>query len=143
METALPNVTIQPLESLLPDHPLKLTAANGTDVPFDGWIEVLEAVIALKDKKPCTVGEVWTPLGFLSYYRSFIQDFSRLARPLFELFQSPAEMSDATQSQKNKGKSRAKKGEKGQLPSRTPITWTTEHQNVVSTLVEMLTNLLS
>lgn len=41
VETVLPNVKIQPLESLLSDHPLKVTAANGTDVPFEGWIDVL------------------------------------------------------------------------------------------------------
>lgn len=38
---ALPNVKIQPLTSLFSDQPLKVTATNGTDVPFDGWIEVL------------------------------------------------------------------------------------------------------
>lgn len=41
VQTALPDVKIQPLASLLPNHPLKVTAANGTDVPFEGWIEVL------------------------------------------------------------------------------------------------------
>lgn len=41
VQKALPNINIQPLESLLPDHPLKVTAANGTEVPFVGWIEVL------------------------------------------------------------------------------------------------------
>ena len=47
----------------------------------------LEAVVQLKEKEPKTVGEVRALLGFLSYYRSFIQDFARLARPLFELVQ--------------------------------------------------------
>lgn len=32
------------------------------------------------------------------------------------------------------------KGNKSQLPSRTPVTWTAEHQSVLSRLVEMLTN---
>lgn len=100
----------------------------------------LEAVIALKEKKPRTVGEVRTLLGFLSYYRSFIQDFSRLARPLFQLLQSPAEINDTTQPQLKKRKSQTVKGDKGQLLSRTPITWTAEHQDVVSKFVEILTN---
>lgn len=51
----------------------------------------IEAVVSLKVRKPCTVGDVRALLGFLGYYRSFIQDFSQIARPLFELLQSPAE----------------------------------------------------
>lgn len=40
MEEALPHVQIQPLESLPFDEPLVISAANGTDVPFDGWADV-------------------------------------------------------------------------------------------------------
>lgn len=34
----------------------------------------LEAVQVFKEISPSTVGEVWPLLGFLGYYRSFIQD---------------------------------------------------------------------
>lgn len=44
-----------------------------------------EEVAQLKEREPKTVGEVRASLGFLSYYRSYIQDLARLARPLFEL----------------------------------------------------------
>lgn len=40
MRETLPNVPIQPLESLLFDQPLEISAANGTNVPFDGWADV-------------------------------------------------------------------------------------------------------
>ncbi len=40
MEKALPNIQIQPLESLFPDQPLNISAANGTGVPVDGWADV-------------------------------------------------------------------------------------------------------
>ena len=40
IDKALPNVRIQPLESLFSEQPLEITAANGTDVPFDGWVAV-------------------------------------------------------------------------------------------------------
>lgn len=52
----------------------------------------LEAVLQLKEREPKNVGEVRALLGFLGYYRSFIQDFSRIARPLFKLQESPVGM---------------------------------------------------
>lgn len=35
VQKALPTVTIHPLQSLLSDHPLKVTAANGTEVEIE------------------------------------------------------------------------------------------------------------
>lgn len=46
-------------------------------------------VQALKGRRPATVGEVRQLLRFLSYYRSYIQDFSRLAKPLYDLLTAP------------------------------------------------------
>lgn len=40
MEKALPDVQIQPLNSLIPGQPLEISAANGTKVPFEGWADV-------------------------------------------------------------------------------------------------------
>lgn len=40
MEKTLPNTQIQPLESLFPGQHLDITAANGTDVPLEGWADV-------------------------------------------------------------------------------------------------------
>lgn len=47
----LPNIEIQPLESLLADSQLHVTAANGTAVPFDGWVEVLLEITSGKQNK--------------------------------------------------------------------------------------------
>lgn len=66
----------------------------------------LAAVMALKEKEPCTVGDVKSLLGFLGYYRSFIQDFSRLAKPLFELLQKSMETDGShTKNRTNKRRS--------------------------------------
>lgn len=101
----------------------------------------LAAVMALKEKEPRTVGDVKSLLGFLGYYRSFIQDFSRLAKPLFELLQKCTETDGShTKNRTNKIKGGAQKVDKGQLPSRTPITWRAQHRDVVAKLVDMLTN---
>lgn len=99
----------------------------------------LEAVRHLKDSEPKNVGEVRALLGFLGYYRTFMQDFSRLARPLFKLIESPSESSQgATVARSNKAKS--KSSSSGQLSSKTPVQWTSEHSAVVSNLVNMLTS---
>ena len=36
----LPQEKLRPLSELLGDETLGLTAANGTDIPFDGWVDV-------------------------------------------------------------------------------------------------------
>ncbi|KAL6468412.1 hypothetical protein MHYP_G00240890 [Metynnis hypsauchen] len=59
----------------------RLVSAEGVRIdPKD-----IDAVTALRGKTPCTVGDVRRLLGFLSYYRSYIQGFSCLAGPLYEL----------------------------------------------------------
>lgn len=40
MQRSLPNVQIQPFNSLLSDQSLEIFAANGTDVPLEGWADV-------------------------------------------------------------------------------------------------------
>ncbi|KAI2643775.1 Retrovirus-related Pol polyprotein from transposon 17.6 [Labeo rohita] len=61
----------------------RLVSAEGVRIdPKD-----LDAVQAWKAKKPTTVGEIWKMLGFLSYYRSYVQDFSRIAKPIYDLLQ--------------------------------------------------------
>ena len=64
-------------------HVGRLVSADGVRIdPKD-----LEAVRVLRDKTPATIGDLRRVLGFLSYYRAYIQDFSRIAKPLYELLQ--------------------------------------------------------
>lgn len=94
----------------------------------------IEAVQHLKGKEPKNVGKVRALLGFLGYYRTFIQDFSRMARPLFQLIESPSEPSQRAT------KVKPKNTKSGQLSSKTPVYWTPDHSAVVSRLVDMLTS---
>ena len=97
----------------------------------------LEAVQHLKEREPKNVGEVRALLGFLGYYRTFIQDFSRIARPLFKLIDSTSESSQTASSERS-SKAKPKVLQSGQLSSKTPIQWTPEHSAVVPRLVDML-----
>ncbi len=83
----------------------RLVSAQGVRIdPKD-----LDAVRSLASRTPQTVGDVRKLTGFLGYYRSYIQDFSRIAKPIYELLQVKPEQAAVV-----RGKSKGP-----QLPSRT------------------------
>ena len=75
------------------------------------------AVHNLAKQKLETVGDVRKLLGFLSYYRQYIQDFSRIAKPLYDLMAGPEP-----------------------LASNHRVTWTEEHQKRLDMLIHRLTS---
>ncbi|XP_037643835.1 uncharacterized protein LOC119498836 [Sebastes umbrosus] len=94
----------------------------------------VEVVQALKHETPTTVREVRKLMGFLSYYRSYVPDFPRTAKLLYELLAKPK--SEQKQGQKKKGVSR----KSAQLPPSHPVQWTAIHQEIVNKLADQLTN---
>ena len=107
----------------------RLVSADGVRIdPKD-----FDAVRVLRDKTPATIGDLRRVLGFLSYYRAYIKDFSRIAKPLYELLQGKYAI---TETPHNKFKAGKKKG--AQLPSRTPVMWKEEHQQVLCKLIGAL-----
>ena len=95
-------------------------------------------VQALKERCPTTVGEVRQILGFLSYYRSYIKDFSVIAKPLYELLSAPSPVPVLSQKHKMSKKRKEKTAKQGQLPSSSPVSWTDTHHQVLSHLVDQL-----
>lgn len=84
-------------------------------------------VQALKEQPPSTVGELSRVLGFLSYYRAYIPNFSRVAKPLYQLLTLPPDRAPLPVS-RTKGK-RVSTKQRGRPPPNTPISWTQDALN--------------
>lgn len=97
-------------------------------------------VQALKERHRSTVGGVRQILGFLPYYWSYIQDFSRIAKPLYELLVAPPTTQTPTKDIRHPKRERTKSHKRGQLPTATPISWSDDHHQVLCHLVDKLSS---
>ena len=91
------------------------------------------AVTVLKDSKPRTVGDVRKLLGLVGYYRRYIQGFSKIAKPLFELLQ-------ASPTDKSKSRKRPTSKNSTTIPSSKVIVWEKQHQDALEELLGYLTS---
>ena len=85
------------------------------------------------------MGDLRKLLGLLGYYRSYIQDFSRIAKPLYELLK----VEPSAEPRKLKTRPKAKTNHKTrpvQKLSRQKIDWTDRHQQVLDKLLDCLTS---
>ena len=94
----------------------------------------VEAVLSLKKSNPSTVGEVRKLLGRLGYYRRYIQNFARMAYPIYQLLQADPD-NVATTRCGNKQHSKL-----GSVPSSKPVVWGEQHQKALEKLLDHLTS---
>ena len=110
----------------------------GRIVSKDGYKldpSTIDPVLNLKKTVPKTVGDVCKLVGLLSYYCHYIQDFSRIANPIYDLlFVRP----DRNGVKQVKPKTR-KDTKLAQIPSNVPVLWNDEHQSAMEYLIDCLT----
>ena len=130
-------VDIQMVLKRLQEHGIKLNPGKcklfkreakylGHILSVDGY-RIDGASNAMIDKlkqTPKTTGEPRSLLGFIGYYRSFVQDFSRKEKPLYDLL--------------CKGEEKGKSKKSVQRPSSDKIVWLQQHQDIVEALLELL-----
>ena len=81
----------------------------GKIINKDGYHDDPVSTEALEKLKeiPTTIGELRTKLGFIGYYRSSIKDFSRRAKPLYDLLTSDNDKSKQPERRKSSKKTMA------------------------------------
>ena len=62
----------------------------------------IKAVLALKDSPPKTVNEVRKLMGFLNYYHRYVKNFSRIAKPTYDLVKMAIQPSQEAQQDRTK-----------------------------------------
>ena len=82
----------------------------------------VRALTSLKETSPKSTGEDRKLLGLLGYYRRYVPDFARLAKPLFDLLK-----------QKDAGKANC-------VQSSKPVTWLQLHQDALNSLIDLLSS---
>ena len=93
-----------------------------------------EALKALREKRPGTVGEVRQILGLVGYFRKYISNFAQRAKPLYELLKGPATSSEQPQ------KTNRNKRKGNTVPSSTPVKWEECHQSALNSLIDTLSS---
>ena len=96
--------------------------------------KVLKPVLTLQKLTPKTVGDVRRLVGLLGYYRRYIENFSRITKPIYDLLTSESD----NRSNDQMTKSYQAQSNSRQVPSNRPISWTKEHQNVLDVLISKL-----
>lgn len=94
-------------------------------------------VQALKEWMPSTVGDLRKMLGFLSYYCSYIPNFSCITQPLYQLLTAKENGSSGSEMVVIEEKPTQKRKE-GNLASWTHTVWKQTHQATFSNLIDHL-----
>ena len=90
-----------------------------------------EVIQSIRKTHPKTVGEVRKLLGFLGYYRRYVKDFARIAKPISDLLTAPAQASQKLSSSKQRQR-------QGQLKPNHPVNWLLPQKAALNALLDHL-----
>ena len=94
----------------------------------------IKPVLSLRESSSKTINEVRKRTGFLNYYRRYIKNFSKIAKPIYDL----VNITDHPSEKSMREKPRQGKRNPSQLPPRHPVVWTSSHQSALDKLVDCL-----
>ena len=88
-------------------------------------------ILRMKETPPKTVNEVRKLMGFLNYHRRYIENFSRIAKSIYDL----VKLVDNHETGAN-----PKRKYRNQPPPNQQISWTSAHQSALERLIQCLVN---
>ena len=66
--------------------------------------DYVKPMMVFREKLPQNVGELHRLMGMLGYFRRFIQDYSKIARPIFDMLEKPKEKKEQNCKTRNNSK---------------------------------------
>ena len=109
----------------------------GRIVTSDGYSmdpDYVKPMKVFREKLPQNVGELRRLMGMLGYFRRFIQDYSKIARPIFDMLEKPKEKKEQNCKTKNNTKN-------SQLPSSTAVVWNKVQKDALDKLITATTTM--
>ena len=85
---------------------------------------------------PKNNGELRSLLGFLGYYRPFVQDFAKKMKPLYNLLRQDASSKETTNLRKSRKDKKKKKGQ--QYNAKCLVNWNNKLQSILDTMIDYL-----
>ena len=98
----------------------------------------VKPVLALRDLPPKTVSEVPRLMGFLNSYWRYVEDFSRAAKPIYDLVKTPSRSPQEVQWDKPMKDC----SNNGEIPAKHLVGWTDIHRSALWTLINSITSAL-
>ena len=100
-----------------------------------------DTLVLEKYRSPKNNGELSSLLGFLGYYRPFVQDFAKKMKPLYNLLRQDASSKETTNLRKSRKDEKKKKKKGQQYNAKSLVNWNNKLQSILDTMIDYLRSL--